>query len=109
MSQLDNELLKKYIDHHFEQSIIPSIMDYIRIDNLSRLYDAEWNTNGKLEKAAQLIQKWVESLAIKGLSCEVIKDPGYSPLIFTEIKGELPETLFFYGHFDKQPPFKGWM
>jgi acetylornithine deacetylase/succinyl-diaminopimelate desuccinylase-like protein len=21
----------------------------------------------------------------------------------------LPETLLFYGHFDKQPPFKGWM
>jgi len=29
-------------------------------------------------------------------------------LIFTEIKGDLPITIFFYGHFDKQPPFEGW-
>jgi acetylornithine deacetylase/succinyl-diaminopimelate desuccinylase-like protein len=39
---------------------------------------------------------------------EVIKDEGFSPLIFTEIKGDLPLTVFFYGHFDKQPPFQGW-
>lgn len=34
-------------------------MDYIRIDNLSRTYDAEWDTNGKLEKAAHHIKDWV--------------------------------------------------
>ena len=21
----------------------------------------------------------------------------------------MPQTLFFYGHYDKQPPFSGWM
>lgn len=46
---------------------------------------------------------------LKGLTCDIIKDPSYSPLIFTEIKGDLPFTLFFYGHYDKQPPFTGWM
>jgi acetylornithine deacetylase/succinyl-diaminopimelate desuccinylase-like protein len=43
-----------------------------------------------------------------GLTTEVIKDPGYSPIIFTEIKGDLPHTVFYYGHYDKQPPFGGW-
>ena len=44
-------------------------MDYIRIDNLSRSYDPNWNTNGKLEAAADHIKSWIEQLDIKGLSC----------------------------------------
>lgn len=39
----------------------------------------------------------------------MLKDEGYSPIIFTEIAGDIPDkTIFFYGHFDKQPPFTGW-
>jgi acetylornithine deacetylase/succinyl-diaminopimelate desuccinylase-like protein len=51
----------------------------------------------------------VLNLQIKNLSCEIIKDEGYSPIIFTEIQGQIDQTLFFYGHYDKQPPFVGWM
>lgn len=51
---------------------------------------------------------WVEGFGIKGLNTEVIKDEGLSPIIFTEIQGDLDETYFFYGHYDKQPPFEGW-
>tara|TARA_B110000503_G_scaffold123286_1_gene188747 strand:+ start:53 stop:163 length:111 start_codon:yes stop_codon:yes gene_type:complete len=36
-------------------------MDYVRIPNLSRHYDPEWNTNGLLEKAAHFIKDWIES------------------------------------------------
>ncbi len=48
MTELNVEQLKKYIEKNFEQSVIPSLTEYIKIDNLSRTYDAEWNTNGKL-------------------------------------------------------------
>lgn len=30
-------------------------MDYVRIPNLSRDYDKEWNSNGLLEKAAKFL------------------------------------------------------
>lgn len=69
----------------FDESALPSLEEYIRIPNLSRSYDAEWNTNGLLEKAAEHIKNWIESLAIKGLKTEIIKDEGFSPIIFTEI------------------------
>lgn len=49
-------------------------MEFIRIDNLSRSYDPQWNTNGKLEKAARHIKTWIEDLGLKGLTCEIIKD-----------------------------------
>lgn len=49
-------------------------MDFVRIDNLSRTYDPNWNTNGKLEKAAAHIQKWVQQLNLRDTTCEIIKD-----------------------------------
>lgn len=34
---------------------------------------------------------------------------GYTPIIFTEIAGDIPQkTIFLYGHFDKQPHMTGW-
>jgi hypothetical protein len=54
--------------------VAPSLIEYIRIDNLSRSYDPEWQTNGKLDKAAHHIRQWLEQLNIKGLTTEVIKD-----------------------------------
>lgn len=39
-------------------------MQYIKIPNLSRTFDPEWNTNGRLLEAAKHIKSWVESLKI---------------------------------------------
>lgn len=45
---------------------------------------------------------------IKGLKSEIVHDEGFSPLIFTEVEGDLPYTVFYYGHYDKQPHMTGW-
>ena len=66
-----------------EECVVPSISDYIRIPNLSRSYDPNWQTNGLALKAAQHIKEWVEKLNIKGLKSEIIADEGLSPLIYT--------------------------
>ena len=63
-------------------------MDYIKIPNLSRSFDPEWQTNNLLERAADHIKDWVIQLDIKGLASEVIKINDLSPIIFTEIKGD---------------------
>ena len=88
-------------------SIQPKIEEYISIDNLSRAFDSEWNTNGKLEKAAHLLKKWVEDQKVPGLTIEYFKDEDKSPLLFFEVPGTTndTETVLFYGHFDKQVNF----
>ena len=47
-------------------------------------------------------------MQIEGLTIEILKDDDYSPMIFTEVKGDIDQTVLFYGHYDKQPPFTGW-
>ncbi len=43
---------KLFIEKSYEQSALPSLMEYIKIPNLSRNFDPDWQTNGLLEKAA---------------------------------------------------------
>jgi hypothetical protein len=50
---------KEFIEKVFDDSLLPSLIEFIKIDNLSRGYDEHWATNGKLEKAANHIKDWV--------------------------------------------------
>lgn len=72
--QFSPEKLAEYVEQHFDSDVVPALMDFVRIDNLSRTYDPNWNTNGKLEKAAAHIQQWVQQLNLRDITCEIIKD-----------------------------------
>ena len=39
MSEVKVEELVKYIESQYDETVVPSLMEYIRIDNLSRSYD----------------------------------------------------------------------
>lgn len=81
--KLDIEKATAFVYDTFDKSVLPSIMDFIRIPNLSRNFDPEWATNGLLTKAAEHIKAWIESLNIKGLKSEVITLEGKSPIVYT--------------------------
>jgi len=99
-----------YIDKEFDTNVIPTLMEYIKIDNLSPFFDPQWETNGKLEKAAQLIVDWVNKQNVKGLKASVIKDDKLSPVIWINIDSNGGNgNVLMYGHFDKQPHFDGWI
>jgi acetylornithine deacetylase/succinyl-diaminopimelate desuccinylase-like protein len=102
--------VQEYVEKNFTESILPSIVDYIKIPNLSRSYDPEFLTNGLLQKAANHMIDWVKSVNVKGLKVELIVDEGRTPLIFIEVDGTKSdaETILLYGHFDKQPHMTGW-
>mmetsp|Transcript_21374 Transcript_21374/g.24838 ORF Transcript_21374/g.24838 Transcript_21374/m.24838 type:complete len:483 (+) Transcript_21374:30-1478(+) len=102
--------IKKYTEEQFDKSILPALQDYIRIPNLSRNYDPEWSTNGKLEECAEFLLEWAKKQNLKGSKAEIIKEKGRTPLIFIEVDGTSKdaETVLLYGHFDKQPWMTGW-
>jgi len=108
---MDKKSFEKYVDKMVTYNLLPSLMNFIRIPNLSPAYDYHWSTNGLLLKAANLIISYARSLEIKNAKIELIQDQGYTPLIFIEIPTSRPNddrTVLFYGHFDKQPYGTGW-
>ena len=44
--KMDSDTLRKYIDKQFTINILPNLMNFIRIPNLSPAYDPNWKKNG---------------------------------------------------------------
>jgi acetylornithine deacetylase/succinyl-diaminopimelate desuccinylase-like protein len=105
---MDTTALKEYIDHVWEQSIIPSLIEYIHIPNKSPLFDPDWHANGHMQKAVDLIAGWCKQQKIPGMKLEVVTLPGRTPVILIEIPGASDDTVLLYGHLDKQPEMSGW-
>ncbi|WP_439647888.1 M20 family metallopeptidase [Coxiella-like endosymbiont] len=96
------------ISDTWDNSIIPKLIEYIKIPNKSVHYDANWKENGYMDKAMTLLVDWCQQQSIQGMQLEVVELPGRTPLLFIEIPGTLDETVLLYGHMDKQPEMSGW-
>lgn len=108
--KVDWSAVKESISEEWDKSVVPAISAYIEVPNQSPHYDTEWATNGLMEKAMDVILKWVKTQPIKGLKYEVAESKGRTPFLILEIDGTEPtaNTLLMYGHMDKQPPLLPW-
>ena len=107
---MDTARLKEFAETFWEDSILPSITEYIRIPNKSPAYDPQWVEHGYMEDAVKLMEAWArEQLsAFPGATLEVVRLEGRTPLIFMDLPGDKDDTVLLYGHLDKQPEMKGW-
>ena len=105
---LDPSKTREMIFDIWDKEITPKIEEYIRIPNQSPDFDAQWKEHGYMDEAVELARSWIEKREIPGSRLRVLQLPERTPLLLMEIDGELPGTIFLYGHLDKQPAFKGW-
>lgn len=99
-----------FINETWENSIIPTLMDYIQIPNKSPQFDKNWQTHGYMDQAVNLIAHWCKTHSAKGMKLEVVRLEDRTPLIFIDIPGteNNNDTILLYGHLDKQPEMSGW-
>jgi len=103
----DPARLQKFVGACWDDAIVPSITDYIRIPNKSPAYDAQWAEHGYMDDAVKLMEAWARDkiAALPGATLDVVRLPGR---IFIEVPGQGTDTVLLYGHLDKQPEMKGW-
>lgn len=108
--KLDIKKTKEFIDKYWDESLQPAIEEFVRIPNLSRDYDENWQTNGRLEQAAQHVIDWALKQNIKGMKVKLLKDEGKTPMVYMDIEGTNggKHPILMYAHLDKQPYFDGW-
>lgn len=97
-----------HINEQWDREIIPLLEDFIRIPNKSLMFDPDWKANGFMDQAVKLISDWCQQQDIRDMHMELIEDEGRTPLIFIDIPGANDDTVFLYGHLDKQPEMAGW-
>ena len=97
-----------YVEDAWQRSVIPALQDYIKIEALSPYFDKEWAAHGHLDAAVELAADWVRGREVPGLSVEILRLPGRTPVLLLEREGSAPGTVMLYGHLDKQPEGGPW-
>ena len=108
---LNDDQLLSSIDNYWENFIVPTLKAYIEIPAKSPAFDPEWEKHGHLEKVLQLVNKWIDDQKVPGLSYEVLRAKGRTPLLLLDLPGtgEAKDyQVLMYGHLDKQPEMTGW-
>jgi acetylornithine deacetylase/succinyl-diaminopimelate desuccinylase-like protein len=99
-----------YIARLWDDEILPTLSDYIRIPAKSPSFDPEWVENGFIEQAVSLLRGWAQEKLphLPGATLEVVRLPGLTPVLLIEVPGEGEDRVLLYGHLDKQPEMNGW-
>lgn len=108
---LDSAAVLSQVSSQWDRDIVRQLTDYIAIPAKSPGFDAEWAAHGLLETVVRNAAAWVEAQKVPGLTLEIVRLPGRTPVLFFEIPATRPgstQTVLMYGHLDKQPEFTGW-
>ncbi|OGT53305.1 MAG: peptidase M20 [Gammaproteobacteria bacterium RIFCSPHIGHO2_12_FULL_42_13] len=105
---MHSQACQRFVSQVWDDSIIHTLTDYIRIPNKSPMFDPDWQANGHMAQAVKLIVEWCQNHAIEGMKLDVVQAEGKTPLLFIDIPGSSSDTILLYGHLDKQPEMTGW-
>jgi acetylornithine deacetylase/succinyl-diaminopimelate desuccinylase-like protein len=101
----------QWTEQLFASSIVPTLVDYIKIPNKSAMFDPDWRKHGHMDRATELLADWARAQLPAGASLEVVRLGERTPVIFMDIPatgGRAGDTVMLYGHLDKQPEMVGW-
>ena len=101
----------KWVEEQFTQSIVPTLVEYIKIPNKSAMFDPKWRENGHVDRAVELLAGWARKHLPEGATLEVVRLGERTPVIFIDVPatgGRSGDTVMLYGHLDKQPEMAGW-
>ena len=101
-------MLDTRISRQWDDDIVAQLIDYIRLPAKSPHFDPEWQRHGHIEASIRQAHAWAARQGIKGMTLEIVRLDGRTPVIFFDVPGKGSDTVCFYGHLDKQPEMVGW-
>src|SRR5258705_1301727 len=109
----DTAKLGQFVGQVWGDSIVPTLVDYIRIPNKSPAFDPDWAAHGHMEEAVAMFEGWARErlTTLPGATLEIVRLPGRTPLILIQAPGEAAraktDTVRPSGHSAKQPQMVG--
>lgn len=105
---MNHSTLFSTIGAQWDRDIVAQLTDYIRIPAKSPHFDPQWQSHGHIDRVIALAAAWVRKQPVRGLSVELVRLPGRTPLLYFDVAGTGDRTALLYGHLDKQPEMTGW-
>ncbi|MAV19376.1 MAG: peptidase M20 [Euryarchaeota archaeon] len=100
---VDLDRLMARADELWEESIIPSLSDFIKIEALSPSFEPNWREKGELDATIDLFIKWLAEQELEGMEYKVHRIGERTPVLLVTVEGTGPGEVIFYSHLDKQP------
>ena len=73
------------IPQFWDDAIVPTLVDYIRIPAKSPHFDKDWAKNGHIEAAVTLAADWCRKHPVEGMQLEIVRLPKRTPVLFIEV------------------------
>ena len=99
----DLDALMKRSDELWEDSILPSLGEFIEIAALSPAFEPNWAEKGDLSATLDLFCAWLDDQKLSGMSYEIHQMDGLTPVLLVTVEGTGAGEVIFYSHLDKQP------
>ncbi len=98
-------IMLKYLETELKENVIPNLMEFIKIENVSRIFDKNWETNGMQMKALNFMLDWYKKQKLENSSVHVLQEKGRTPCLLIVVENKSSnKNVLMYGHIDKQPP-----
>jgi len=109
---INHDTLASSIAAQWDEQIVPTITEYIRVPAKSPHFDPAWEAHGHIERVIQMAASWANKQPISGMALEIVRLPGRTPLLYFDIPSSGTRggdrSILLYGHLDKQPEMVGW-
>lgn len=105
---MDAAAIRNYVDPLWNDSIVPELIEYVRIPNKSPAFDKQWREHGYMDQVVARFEAWARNHLLKGMTLEVVRTDQRTPLILIDVPGQSDDCVLLYGHLDKQPEMTGW-
>lgn len=108
---LQPALALERVSQQWDSDIVRQLTDYVAIPAKSPMFAPDWAELGLLDTVVRNAAAWIEAQKVEGLTLEIVRLEGRTPVLFFEIASTQPavtDTVLMYGHLDKQPEFSGW-
>ena len=105
---MNPEKLQNTLNQFWDNEIVPTLTEYIKIPNKSPAFDPDWEKAGHMDRVLDLAKEWAENHRPDNSILHVKRLSNRTPLIIIEIPGERDGNILMYGHLDKQPEMEGW-
>ena len=85
VTKLDTSKLLDDISRQWDTDILPQLIEYVKLPAKSPGFDHDWARHGFLDAAIEQARNWVAAQNVAGLTLEVVRADGRTPVLFFDI------------------------
>ena len=90
---MNNKQLESNINNFWDNKILPTLIEYIKIPNKSPSFDPEWEKHGHIDRVLNLAVEWATENKPTGSTVTIERTPGRTPIILLDVPGTIEGNI----------------